>query len=305
MAFGRALRPVTFLAALLALGVVTGVACSRLDRRRQAADEDRSPIYLPQAKYLRPMSVGYENVLADILWFRTISYFGKHYRQDRTYPWLAHMCDLVTDLDPKAQHVYQFAGVILPWEANQAKEGIRILEKGVREFPNSWLLRYHLGFNYYFFEDDYDKAIENLKIAAQLPGAHPAMAELVAVLAAHRYGPETTLKFLSELRGNVYSDEVRDVVGQQMKEARLAIRLEHIDTAVKRYRERSGRIPPSVETLVEAGLLAEVPEDPFGGTWEIDPKTGKVRSSTGQEPSRLHQSRVRERVLRGESVRDQ
>jgi tetratricopeptide (TPR) repeat protein len=303
MPFTRLSRPAAFLAALLVLGAVTGVAVGELNRHRQAAGEARSPVYLPQAKYLRPMSLGYENVLADILWFRAISYFGKHYRQDRTYPWLAHMCDLVTDLDPKARHVYQFAGVILPWEANQAEAGIRMLEKGVRVFPESWILRYHLGFNYYFFENDYDKAIENLKIAAQLPGVHPTVAELVAVLAQHRYGPETTLKFLSELEGGIYSDEVRDVVRQQMKEARLAVRLEHIGDAVERYRKRTGRIPASAETLVEAGLLTEVPEDPFGGSWKIDPETGKVRSSTGQEPSRLHQSRAREQVLRGEPVR--
>ncbi len=62
--------------------------------------------------------------------------------------------DPVTDLDPNADYVYRFAGVILPWEANQADDGIRLLEKGVRNVPDSWLMHFWLGFNYYFFKSD-------------------------------------------------------------------------------------------------------------------------------------------------------
>jgi tetratricopeptide (TPR) repeat protein len=250
------------------------------------------------------MSLGYDNVLADVLWFRTISYFGEHYRGDRVYPWLAHMCDLVTDLDPRAEHVYRFAGTILPWEAGQADAGIKLLEKGVRAMPNSWLLHYWLGFSYYFFKDDFESATNNLRIAAQLPDAHPSVARLAARLASQHYGPETTMRFLSEIRNNAYSEEMRQVISENMREAKLASHLEQLDRAIAVYRQRNGSTPAALASLVESGLITHVPDDPFGGVYVIDAQTGKASSSTGHRPSALHQSKLREKRMRGESLRD-
>jgi hypothetical protein len=291
------------LAALAALLAVVGITGTRLDRVGAAASYTEEPVYLPKADYLAPISLGWRNVLADLLWFRTISYFGAHYAGNRTYPWLAHMCDLVTDLDPRALHVYRFAGVILPWEADQVDAGIRLLEKGVKQFPDSWLLRYHLGFHYYFFKSDLDKAVEQLRAAVALPGAHPAIARLAAVLARHQYGPETTLSFLDDLQKNVDSNDIRNIVQEQMREARLAADLAQLQAAVDAYRSRTGALPPTLHRLVEADLIAGVPVDPFDGVYEID-EHGRVRSSSGRVPSQLHTSKYREQALRGESLRD-
>ena len=179
-----------------------------------------------------------------------------------------------------------------------------LLEKGARQFPDSWQLQYFLGFQAYFFKNDYTKALAHLRRAAQLPGVHPSVAQLIAVLAAEQYGPDTTLEFLAELERNVDSPELRDVVRENMQEARLASDLQGLQFAVDAYRERTGHTPLTVETLVDAGLLTGLPNDPFGGTFVIDQLSGAVRSSTGRQPSRLHQSKVRERALRGEPLQD-
>ena len=303
MLASTAIRGTTWVLAFSLLAAAATVSNLRLDRAALAAPE-QEPVYLPKAEYLRPMALGWRNALADVLWFRTISYFGAHYRSDHTYPWLASMCDLVTDLDPRAKHVYHFAGVILPWEANQVDAGIAMLKKGLREFPDDWMLHYHLGFHYYFFKNDIDTALASLRDAMALPDAHPSLARLAAVLAQHQYGPETTLAFLQELADNADSSAVRGVVEEHMREAQLAADLDHLTTAIDTYRERTGALPPSLPALVEAGLLPAVPHDPFDGVYELDPATGAVRSSSGRVPSALHDSRIRERALRGESVRD-
>lgn len=291
-------------AVALAMAIAAAAAANvRLDRAALAAPETE-PVYLPRAEYLRPMALGWRNVLADVLWFRTISYFGAHYRGDHTYPWLASMCDLVTDLDPRAEHVYRFAGVILPWEANQVDAGIALLQKGLQQFPNDWMLHYHLGFHYYYFKNDIDTALVHLRRAMAQPDVHPSIARLAAVLAQHQYSPETTLEFLREVSRNVDSKEVRAVVEDHMREAQLAADLERLQVAVDIYRQRTGRLPASLQALVDAGLLDAIPPDPFASGYELDPATGAVRSASGRVPSALHNSRIRERALRGESVRD-
>src|SRR5206468_12503187 len=91
MQIGSAIRRLAVLAALGGLAIVVVMSGTLLDRAATAAARSDEPVYLPRAEYLRPMSLGWQNALADVLWFRTISYFGDHYRNDRTYPWLAQM----------------------------------------------------------------------------------------------------------------------------------------------------------------------------------------------------------------------
>jgi hypothetical protein len=280
------------------------VSGTRLDRSAQAAARSDEPVYLPRADYLRPMSLGWQNVLADAIWFRTISYFGEHYRSDRTYPWLAQMCELVTDLDPRAEHVYRFAGFILPWEADQAEAGIPQREKGPRHFPDARLLHYYAGFHHYFFRDDYAQALAHLRRAMQLPGVHPAVARLAAGLAAEQYGPETTLAFFSELERNVDSADLRHVLRNSMVEVRLAAALQRVEAAADAYRQRSGRWPATVDEIVQAGMLPALPVDPSGGTLVIDQATGAVRTTSGRTPSRLHHSKMRDNALRTNLGRD-
>lgn len=304
MQIGSAIRRLAMVAALGGLAMIVFLTGTRLDRAATAAARSDEPVYLPRAEYLRPMSLGWQNALADVLWFRTISYFGEHYRNDRTYPWLAAMCDLVTDLDPRAEHVYRFCGTVLPWEADQADAGIRMLDKGMRQLPDSWTLPYYLGFLEYFFKDDREQALAHLRRAAALPGAHPEVAHLAALLATEQYGPQTTLAFLSELERNADSADLRSMIRDSMQDAQAAADLQQLNRAVATYVERTGHPPLRAQDLVDSGLLAALPADPFGGMYVIDPLTGTARSSTGREPSRLHDSPMRQKLRRGESVRD-
>ena len=98
--------------------IVTIGASNRLEQSIELSPEqvrEAEVLYLPNGTALDFISFGYRNFLADVLWFQTVNYFGKHFRTDRNYEWLAKMCDLVTDLDPGAAHAYEFAALMLAW----------------------------------------------------------------------------------------------------------------------------------------------------------------------------------------------
>ena len=98
-------------------------ASSQLDRYVQLSESDEQEVlYLPSGKGLEFISFGYKNFFSDILWFKTISYFGKHFGDDKNYKWLGHMCNLVTDLNPNALHVFRFCSNMLSWESEKPKE---------------------------------------------------------------------------------------------------------------------------------------------------------------------------------------
>jgi hypothetical protein len=256
-------------------------------------------IYLPPTRFLRTVALGYENALANVLWFRTISYFGLHYRSDRVYTWLAAMCDAVTDLDPLAEHVYRFGGVILPWEADRIDDGITLLEKGTRNIPDSWQLHFILGFSHYFFRNDLAAASRVLRTATHFQAASPFVSQLAAsVEAAHR-GPGSAIDFLTELAGRGSDKgEMYGVIRQRIRELSLARDIQALEAAVRTFEARSERRPRDLTELVSTGILTAVPVEPFGGHYVLDPSSGQVASSLGHKPWRLRSSKIREAFLR-------
>ncbi|HVO24985.1 MAG TPA: hypothetical protein VMW56_15290 [Candidatus Margulisiibacteriota bacterium] len=294
-------RPLKTAAGLL-IGVTLAAATywlsAALDRDLSTHTELAELVYLPPTRFLRAVSLGYEQVLANVLWFRTISYFGRHYQSDRIYPWLASMCDVVTDLDPRAEHVYRFGGVILPWEADRVDDGIALLEKGVRNVPDSWQLQYMLGFSYYFFSDDLSAASRVLRTASVLPGAADFVSRLAASVDAASRGPRSAVDFLTEVQRNDTQEEMREVIRQRINELALSADLDSLEAAVRTFRDRTGRTPANLGELVSAGVLAAIPEEPFGGRYVLDPASGRVVGTSGHQPWRLGSSRVREAFLK-------
>jgi len=269
---------------------------------RTPAHEGEQFVYVPDPRFLRIASLGYTGAVADMLWFRTISYFGAHYRSDRLYPWLAKMCDVVTDLDPRALYVYRFAGVILPWEAKRPDDGIALLDKGIKNFPDSWLLYYLQGTNLYFFKDDVKRAASYLGRAAELPGADPYAARLAAAMYQQGFNPEAAESFLRQLAGSTQDPTMRGVVQVRLKELKIAHDTDALEAAVRRYRTQTGKYPPSLQVLVKAGVLDAIPAEPFGGRYTIDAATGAVGTTSGHLPLRLRESRARKEYQKGNTV---
>lgn len=293
------------------VGLVLLVACTQIlgAADRHMKDElARLPpaselVYAPPAKFLKIISLGYDNALADALWFRAINYFGTHYRSDRAYPWLGQMCDRVTDLDPSATYVYRFAGLILPWEANLVDEGIALLQKGTRNLPNSWELHYMLGFTFYFFKDDLSASARELRAALVIPGAPTYVSELLAVVDAADRGPDSAIAFLQAIVQRGETPEVNDAVRQRIRDLVITRDIDELQAAVTRFEIQFQRPPVDLFELVVYGLVPFVPPDPFHGKYVLNQVTGQVFSSSGRQPKRLGSSKMRESVIREERAR--
>jgi len=170
-------------------------------------------------------------------------------------------------------------------------EGIRLLEKGVRNLPESWMLHYYLGMMHYFFRNDADAAAEYLATAARLPGAPPLVTRVAALMYGRRANPGTTVQFLRELLKNAESEQMKEVLTRSLEDAEFRMAAGAIDAAIDGYREKFGEVPPSLDALFARGIVkGQLPPDPFGGHWELDQATGRVRSSSGREPRELHES---------------
>jgi hypothetical protein len=293
------LSTLTIVVALGACVMVIGRTDAALHRGVAARQPSAELMYLPPTPFLRAVSVGYRQALADVLWFRTISYFGYHYQGDRVYNWLAYMCNVVTDLDPRAEYVYAFGGVMLSWEADRVDDGIALLEKGTRHMPDSWRLHYILGFNYYFFKNDLAAAGRAFEAAVHIPGAPDWLTRMLATMSAAQRGNGDAVAFLTDIERDTTNDEMRSAIHARVLELTLARDIDALEAAVKAFESRFQRKPAELEELVWLGFLTFVPEEPFGGRYLLAPDTGRISSSTGHEPRRLRPSKLREQFLKG------
>jgi hypothetical protein len=183
-------------------------------------DQIREVLYLPNGTGLEVISFGFRNGLSQILWFNTINYFGKHYAQDRDYRWLNHMCDLVTELNPRAVHAYRFCSLMLAWEANYPKQAVDLLNKAISHHPDNWELLYLRGVTRLLFLNDGLHAKEDLVRAARLPNAHPLVARLAARKISSTEDPATALHFLEEIIAETKDPSTIRALKRRAKEIR-------------------------------------------------------------------------------------
>ncbi len=194
------LRLLSFATMLLALGA-TSRARIEIEQRvpRAFAQQEEKMLYLPSGAGLQFLSFGYRSALSQLLWFNTISYFGKHFRSDQNYQWLSHMCALVTDLNPGAHHVYEFCSMMLSWESRQPEIAVSVLNKAILKDPNYWNYYYLRGIVRMIFLQQGELAKDDFVRAAKLPGAHRLVARLAAKKLALLESNETAIEFLREL----------------------------------------------------------------------------------------------------------
>lgn len=160
--------------------------------------------------YLKFISGGFYNTVADYYWIKTVLYFGrvasgddlammgkllkediketeeyKNWRieADNRYKYLPDMLNIVTSLDPYFIQPYLFGGLILSINAGQYDKSVEILQKGANYFPDSWQFPYLLGYNYYFFLDDHEKASDYFQNAAANPDYPPGVKNAVTAIA--------------------------------------------------------------------------------------------------------------------------
>ncbi len=240
---------------------------------------------LPRGEYLKPALLGYHNLGADILWLRLLQVLGKKKNTADEYEWIFHAMDVITTLDPQYDYVYYVGGVVLTNIANRVDLSNRLLEKGFKENPTVWNIPFLLGYNHYFIQGDAVKAAEYIAAAARLPGGPAYLPGLASRMYAEANNPETALQFLEALWRQTQDDGMREVLEKRVKEVMIERDIRLLESAVNQYKGKQGHVPAKLQDLVTSGYLHQIPEEPFGGSYKLDSKIGKVTSST--HPDRL------------------
>lgn len=252
------------------------------DARRSLPQADAGALVLP-TPLLRISSLEFKGLASDFLFLDVLVYYGgtlnrteRPYVKDWEWKWFEKGLRASTELDPYFFDPYYFGNSLFSWEARMVREANALLEKGSSYRTWDWILPFMAGFNYFYFLQENAKAAELIMEASRRPKANPMLASLASKLAFKEHRTEVSIQFLEETIKRTDDEGVRDDLKKRVEALR---RIYVLEQAVGIYRQRFHRTPKRLESLVEAKILRELPEDPYGGTFTLA-EDGSVRSTT-------------------------
>lgn len=239
--------------------------------------KQKRPFVPPRVEGVKHAGLGYHTLIADAYWLQAIQYATDLGEDDYEPDNLYYMTDFITDLDPRFAMAYHLTGINLMISDGDSTMIADILEKGKRNRPDYWKISFDLGFFYYFYLLDAEKAGENIEIAYKFTG-HPAYAMLAARIRSEAGSPELGIKFLTQMREQTEDEKVKEKFDKRIMELQTTILEREMNVIVERYYRGTGAYPSRLEDLVQAGLIAVPPHPLSGHVFLYDTEENQVRS---------------------------
>lgn len=268
---------VVALCSLVVLCATTWISAQQnIDARRAAWPTTYPLMYVPSGQYLRPASLGYRTVLADLLYLWSIQYYG-HTRTLEGRRWIEHIYDVITDLDPNFVDAYLIGSLIMSADMADPQMALRLLDKGIGQNPGEWILPLEAGFTAYMNAQQYERAAEYFQ-EAQRKGAPDYAERLRAHMFEMRGDVQTALELWYEayVEAEQAGDErVAAIAYNHTYDLRVKLDLSRLEAALQRFEVEQGRPAPDLRSLVDAGHVdRRLLRNPNGSRYEYDPETG-------------------------------
>jgi len=255
---------------------------SRLGKPGQEPDL----LFFSSPALIKKMALGYDSLLADIYWMRTIQYYGRRDEADKRpvrYRNLSTLLDITTTLDPDLMDAYRAGCSFLaepdPIGAGQPQEALKLLDKGIRAHPQEWRFYYDKGFIDYWYLRDF-KAAGGIWLSASRIQEAPRFMPGLAAMALSKGG---AIEIAIGLWQRQYQESTRADVKENARNHLLSFQVAKdlwtLELLVERYWEKTGSAPRSLQELVRGQKRRYALVDPLGIPYQYDPQTGVVKLS--------------------------
>ena len=257
-----------------------------IDSRLGTFRAQEESLYLWSGRQVKSIAPGFESLLADLYWLRTVQYFGgqRVYAKNKKFELLEPLIEITTTLDPRLEIAYRYGATFLsepnPIGAGRPREGVAFLQRGRENLPQSWRLRQDLGFFTHLFLHDSARAAEILREARQVPGAPYWLETLGASLLAKGGDRRAARRMWQEMYEQAEAGAIKANARENMRVLDALDQADVLQEAVAEHERRSGRRPRSLAELAASGTPRKPPSDEEGIPFAYDPETGKVSVST-------------------------
>lgn len=277
--------------AALVLFVVAGVAC--VFGLARVMERHRPPEYAfasYEENYVTPeaarrMSLGFNGLVADWYWLRSLQYVGRkvaayeeRFSLDDLGPLnvrnLGPMLDRATTLDPHFMAAYEFGAVVLP--AIDEAAAVRLTEKGIRENPGQWRLYQYLGY-IHWQRGRFPEAAAAYGAGARVEGAPAWMRSMAAQMESGGGGRATARDIYRRMFDEAQDEQIRALAARRLLQLESLDQRDAIRAALSDFKTRAARCPSSwreaAPLLRAAGMRLDsrgAPLDPTGVPYVLD-----------------------------------
>ena len=265
----------------LALGAIASLLLAaalqgRADARSEGHQGASPMLYLPSGEYLKVVSLGFDGILADLIYLWSIQYYGDDDFHDR-YEYLDHIYRrVITELDPHYLDPYLIGSLIMSAEAGEHEMALRLLDEGIENNPDRWILAFEAGFICYSNLKDYVRAAGYFEQALTVPDVHPLVRRLYAEMYNRAGDKRTSLREWAKIHETSTDEYVRTVAWRHVHDLKVEVDLADLREGLKRFRESHGRAPRGLTELLSARILREIPQDPEGAAYLYNARTGQI-----------------------------
>jgi len=230
-----------------------------VDRIRGGWPEAYPLLFLPSGEYLAAASLGYEIMLADLIYLWSIQYYG-HRRTSEGRRYLWQIYTTIADLDPKFIDAYTTGALVMASDMSNPEMAIELLELGIERNPESWLLPLDAGWYSYMSLDDPEAAERYFQEAAQKPDAPGWTARLRAHMVAQRGDVLSAIALwrgiLDEARATG-DEQAEGIALQKLPDLYTEYAFGEINAAIERFEQQQGRRPDTLALLARQGMLPD------------------------------------------------
>ena len=113
--------------------------------------------------------------------------------------------------------------------------------------------------------------------AARIPGSPEYIPLLASRMLSEGHRPATALAFLQEMTQRETDPRRKAPLEERIRRVEVERDLQLLEGAIAEYTSRHGGPPPLLSDLVRSGVLARLPEEPYGGRYLLAPD-GRVWS---------------------------
>lgn len=275
----------------IALLLTLSVRVQAVRDRGWAPYEPPNPtLWLNSGPLAGKLALGFRSLAADVYWMRAVVYYGgrrlENAQQQSRAPGAAHfdllypLLDLVTALDPHFKVAYRFGAIFLteayPSGPGRPDLAIALLERAIAKDNARWEYMGDIGFVYYWWLHDYEKAAAWFKRASEQPGAPSWMAPLAATTLAEG-GDRQSARFLwTQILENTDIEWVRNNAGLRLQQLDAMDTIDELNRRVERFIAREKRPPHDWQEFAVAERLRGMPVDPGGTPYQLDTAIGRV-----------------------------
>ena len=258
----------------------------RMDARVGDPGLDPDLLYFSSPAAVKRMALGYDCLLADFYWMRTIQYYGRRDEADRRvvrYKNLPKLLDITTTLNPDLLDAYRSGSSFLaeadPIGAGRPGEALKLLDKGLRTHPQEWRLMYDKGFIYYWFLKDYKAAGDTWLAASRLPEAPHWMEGLAAASLTKGGAMDIAVSLWERQYRESGRANIRENARNHLLSIQVAKDLWTLEFLLEKYQLEHDSFPRNLQELVRGKARKYSLVDPLGTPYEYDSRTGEVKLS--------------------------